>query len=39
VTAGGDTLWDLGEGLDYLPAGDRRGEALQLRPLERGGLD
>src|SRR3712207_4014236 len=35
VPAGGDALGDLGEGLDYLPAGDRRGEALQDRKSTR----
>jgi hypothetical protein len=37
VPAGGDPLGDFDKGLDYLPPGDRRGEALQLRSLERGG--
>src|SRR5215212_8820367 len=37
VPAGGDAFGDLGEGLDYLPPAHRRGKALQLRPLERGG--
>ena len=36
VPAGGDTLGDFDKGLDYLPAGERRGETLQLRSLERG---
>src|SRR5215212_4885433 len=36
VPAGGDTLGDFGKGLDYLPPGDRRWEALQLCSLERG---
>ncbi len=36
VPTGGDTLRDFGKGLDNLKPGGRRGEALQLRSLERG---